>query len=174
MATASTTTRPATGKQQFLDTFEREHQTTMRVLRAYPTDKLDLKPHSLCKSAKELAWMFAMEQHLAQTVITTGLDLSKPMTPPPVPESWDAVLAAFDAGHREVVRTVEQMTAEQLAETTKFFVAPKTMGDVPKIDMLWMLLHDQIHHRGQFSIYLRMAGGKVPSIYGPTADEPWN
>ena len=29
---------------------------------------------------------------------------------------------------------------------------------------------DQIHHRGQFSIYLRMAGGKVPSIYGPSAD----
>ena len=27
--------------------------------------------------------------------------------------------------------------------------------------------------RGQFSVYLRMAGGKVPSIYGPSADEPW-
>jgi uncharacterized damage-inducible protein DinB len=51
--------------------------------------------------------------------------------------------------------------------------APKTIGDVPKIDLLWMVLHDQIHHRGQFSIYLRMADGKVPSIYGPTADEPW-
>ena len=37
----------------------------------------------------------------------------------------------------------------------------------------WFLLHDQIHHRGQFSIDLRMADGKVPSIYGPTADEPW-
>jgi len=23
------------------------------------------------------------------------------------------------------------------------------------------------------SVYLRMAGGKVPSIYGPSADEPW-
>ena len=40
-------------------------------------------------------------------------------------------------------------------------------------DFLWMILCDQIHHRGQFSIYLRMADGKVPSIYGPTADEPW-
>jgi hypothetical protein len=26
---------------------------------------------------------------------------------------------------------------------------------------------------GQFSICLRVADGKVPSIYGPTADEPW-
>jgi uncharacterized damage-inducible protein DinB len=35
------------------------------------------------------------------------------------------------------------------------------------------LVLDIVHHRGQFSVYLRMAGGKVPSIYGPTADEPW-
>jgi uncharacterized damage-inducible protein DinB len=35
------------------------------------------------------------------------------------------------------------------------------------------MLHDQIHHRGQFSVYLRMVGGKVPSIYGPSGDEPW-
>jgi uncharacterized damage-inducible protein DinB len=44
---------------------------------------------------------------------------------------------------------------------------------VPKIDFLWFLLCDQIHHRGQLSVYLRMAGGKVPSIYGPSGDEPW-
>jgi uncharacterized damage-inducible protein DinB len=35
------------------------------------------------------------------------------------------------------------------------------------------MLCDQIHHRGQFSVYLRMADGKVPSIYGPSLDEPW-
>ena len=32
---------------------------------------------------------------------------------------------------------------------------------------------DDVHHRGQLSVYLRMAGGKVPSIYGPSHDEPW-
>jgi uncharacterized damage-inducible protein DinB len=34
-----------------------------------------------------------------------------------------------------------------------------------------MMLFDQIHHRGQLSVYVRMAGGKVPSIYGPSADD---
>ena len=29
-------------KQQFLNAFEMEHATTMRVLRAYPTDKMEL------------------------------------------------------------------------------------------------------------------------------------
>ena len=48
------------------------------------------------------------------------------------------------------------------------------MGELRRMDVLWFLLHDSIHHRGQFSIYLRMVDGKVPSIYGPSADEPWN
>jgi uncharacterized damage-inducible protein DinB len=52
-------------------------------------------------------------------------------------------------------------------------VGPGKMGDLRKVDVLWSTLQDQIHHRGQFSVYLRMAGGKVPSIYGPTADESW-
>ena len=47
------------------------------------------------------------------------------------------------------------------------------MGDIPNIQFLWFILHDHIHHRGQFTVYQRMAGGKVPSIYGPSADEPW-
>ncbi|HEU0053964.1 MAG TPA: DinB family protein, partial [Longimicrobium sp.] len=60
-----------------------------------------------------------------------------------------------------------------LAGSVQFFVGPGKLGDVAKTQFMWFLLHDQIHHRGQFSIYLRIAGGKVPSIYGPTADEPW-
>ena len=61
----------------------------------------------------------------------------------------------------------------ELAQTVKFFTAPKTMGDWRRLDFAWFLLHDEIHHRGQLSVYVRAAGGKVPSIYGPSGDEPW-
>jgi uncharacterized damage-inducible protein DinB len=47
------------------------------------------------------------------------------------------------------------------------------MADVRVIDILWFMLMDSIHHRGQLSVYVRMTGGKVPSIYGPSGDEPW-
>ncbi|HYL98748.1 MAG TPA: DinB family protein [Blastocatellia bacterium] len=43
---------------------------------------------------------------------------------------------------------------------------------IPLSQAMWFEMLDHIHHRGQFSVYLRMAGGKVPSIYGPTADVP--
>jgi uncharacterized damage-inducible protein DinB len=36
----------------------------------------------------------------------------------------------------------------------------------------FMLMHLS-HHRGQLSTYLRPMGSKVPSIYGGSADEPF-
>jgi uncharacterized damage-inducible protein DinB len=38
-------------------------------------------------------------------------------------------------------------------------------------NFVWGFLFDAIHHRGQISTYLRPMGGKVPSIYGPSADD---
>jgi uncharacterized damage-inducible protein DinB len=37
-------------------------------------------------------------------------------------------------------------------------------------EIMWGFLFDKIHHRGQLSTYLRPMGGKVPAIYGPSAD----
>jgi uncharacterized damage-inducible protein DinB len=168
-----TMTMPSS-RQQFLEAFEREHATTMRLLRAYPADKLDLRPHPKCNKFSDLAYVFVREQALAEKALTKGFDWSTPPRPSPTPvASLDAITNATEEGHRRLADLVGGMTDDQLLETVKFFVAPKTLGDVRKIDFLWMLLFDQIHHRGQLSIYLRMADGKVPSIYGPTADEPW-
>jgi uncharacterized damage-inducible protein DinB len=158
-------------KQQFLEVFEREHATTVKVLRAYPGDQLDLRPHKMCKTARELAWMFVMEQALAHKALTTGLDWSAPSKSPEAPASMDGIIEALEKGHRDVVDAVNALPDP--TGTVKFYTAPKTIGDVPIMSFVWMMLFDQIHHRGQFSIYLRMADGKVPSIYGPTADEPW-
>lgn len=163
-----------TPRQQFLQAYEREHATTMRVLRAYPTDQLDLRPHAKCKTARELAWVFVLERGLGTKVFKNEFASRGPSgAPTPPPESWDDLLAALEKAHQDFGGLVRSTSDEGLAEKVKFFTAPKTMGDISRIDWLWFLLSDQIHHRGQFSIYLRMAGGKVPSIYGPTADEPW-
>jgi uncharacterized damage-inducible protein DinB len=172
-AAASTSAAPG-ALQTLLAAMEREHATTVRVLRAFPADRLDLQPHPKSKPARDLAWLFVQEQGLVEKAITTGFDWSAPpAVPPPMPETLDEIVEAFEAAHGRVMAVVRGMSDEDLRQTVQFFVAPKTLGDIPKIDFLWFLLHDQIHHRGQFSVYLRMADARVPSIYGPTADEPW-
>ncbi|MFN2567192.1 MAG: DinB family protein [Gemmatimonadaceae bacterium] len=172
MASTASTTSP---KQRFLETYEQEHEKTMRVLRAYPVDQAEFRPNERCKSARELAWIFAIEPRLGSMVVfndafATGIPSGKP---PEAPGSWEEVLGAVEQAHKEFADRVRSMPDEKLEETSKFMTAPKTLGDVRRLDFLWFLLHDEIHHRGQFSVYLRAAGGRVPSIYGPSEHEPW-
>jgi uncharacterized damage-inducible protein DinB len=161
-------------KESFLNAYDREHATTMRVLRAFPAAQMELRPHAKCKSARELAFVFAAERGLGKLLMQNAFANGMPAGgPPPIPADWDGVLTAVEMAHQEFGAMIRDMPDEQLMETVKFFVAPMVMGDMSRLEVLWMLLHDEIHHRGQFSVYLRMADGKVPSIYGPTADEPW-
>ncbi|MGH7503545.1 MAG: DinB family protein [Longimicrobiales bacterium] len=159
-------------KSTFADVLERETATTLKVLGAFPKDQSELRPHPRAKNARELVWLFAMELKLASLALSDKLDTSKRFPPPP--DSFDDVIAAFESGRRELLDQLETAPPDGFEGTVHFFTGPKQMGDIPKTDFLWFLLHDHIHHRGQFSVYLRMAGGKVPSIYGPSADEPWS
>jgi uncharacterized damage-inducible protein DinB len=158
-------------KQQFLDALTKEHEITRKVVEAFPADQAEFKPHPRSNSAKQLVWTFAVEEYLILAALTNSLNLGSGF--PPSPETWDEVVTAFRKNHAEVMKALQSAREEDLGGTVKFFTAPKTVGDVPKAEFMWFILCDQIHHRGQLSVYLRMAGGKVPSIYGPSADEPW-
>ncbi|MFN7941018.1 MAG: DinB family protein [Thermoanaerobaculia bacterium] len=161
-------------KDQFLASYEAEHQTTMKVLRAFPPAQSELRPHPTSKTARELAFVFALERGLGAMVLgdafASGLP---PGAMPPAPEAWSDVLAAVEKGHQDFGALVRSHSEEKLQQTVKFFVGPRQLADWPRIKFLWFLLSDEIHHRGQFSVYLRMSGAKVPSIYGPSGDEPW-
>jgi uncharacterized damage-inducible protein DinB len=159
-------------KRQFVNAYTQEHATTLRLLRAYPEDQAELRPHAMSKTAHELAWIFVAEQRLCEKALTTGFDWSKPGGLPEMPPSLAEVAAQFEQGRERLVALTDAKD-EDLSGSVTFPTAPRTISEVPLMQFLWMMLCDQIHHRGQFSIYLRMAGGRVPSIYGPTADEPW-
>jgi uncharacterized damage-inducible protein DinB len=161
-------------KQQFLEVYDREHATTMRVLRAFPEDHLDMKPHPRSNSARDLAWIFVLERYLGTKVWHDEFAKSGPSgTPPKAPDNWNELLAQLETANGSFRELIAGTSDDDLHAKVHFFTAPKTMGEISRINWAWFLLHDQIHHRGQFSVYLRMADGKVPSIYGPTADEPW-
>jgi len=161
-------------KQQFLDAYDQEHAKTMRVLRAFPESRLDLRPHERSKNAKELAWVFVAERGLGQAVLTNRLAEAMEGEMPGPPESWADQLHALEEASAGYRKLVEELPDERMNGTVPFYTGPKTIGEIPLMDFLWIMLHDEIHHRGQFSVYLRMADGKVPSIYGPSADEPWD
>ena len=163
---------PATNpKQQFIDVWTRENATTRRVITALPDGQSEFRPHERTKTAREVAFIFALGQGAIAAALTNQWQWPPQM--PPAPATYAEVIAAFDATTAAVKDALAKTPESRLSESVPFFTGPKQMGEIPVIQLLWFMLLDSVHHRGQLSIYLRMAGGKVPSIYGPSADEPW-
>ena len=161
-----------TEKQQFLTRWENEGAVTLKLLRAFPPEQMDFKPHPSARSAKELAWTFVFEGIAGSQGVATEFKLPPPNLPP-MPDTWHAVVGEVERAFRVMSEAVSKMGEPHLSSSVKFLTGPKQMSDVRRMDALWLFLNDMIHHRGQFSVYLRMVGAKVPSIYGPSGDEKW-
>jgi uncharacterized damage-inducible protein DinB len=64
------------------------------------------------------------------------------------------------------LEALKKASGEQLAKMIDF----RGMFQLPAVAFLDLGLRHSIHHRGQLSVYLRPAGGKVPAIYGESYD----
>lgn len=159
-------------KQKFQEAWDRESALTLKVLRAYPADRTDFKPHPTCRSAQELAWTFVFEGVGGSQAVQGEMKFPPPGMPA-MPTTWDGMVKEVEKALRLLSDNVRRVDEKQLNTTVKWMTGPKQMTDLRRLDALWFLLNDQIHHRGQFSVYLRMSGAKVPAIYGPSADERW-
>ncbi len=154
----------------FIKTWEQEYQTTLRVFANYPSDRLNYRPHEKSMTAHELMWTIPLVEQVFIGGCLRGkikLGRSKP------PKTKDALIRAYKRIHRAMVQRVRRAGEGLFSRTIKFYVAKGKIDDIKIGYFLWEILHDHIHHRGQLSVYLRLVGAKVPSIYGPSADEPW-
>ena len=60
---------------------------------------------------------------------------------------------------------------QHLMEPWRLLETGKVMMTVTRQEMLRDTFMHLAHHRGQLTAYIRMTGGMVPAIYGPSADE---
>lgn len=156
-------------KDFLLQARNREFPVTVRVLKSYPEGKMELRPGPKSSTAQMLAWTFVVEERLVRKLLAGEEHDFKEAAPDTMAE----IVSIYEKEFAKTNKVIENMSEAQLKETAPFYVGPKTPGDVPKLQLALMMLFDCVHHRGQFSVYLRIVEAKVPSIYGPTADEPW-
>jgi uncharacterized damage-inducible protein DinB len=163
----------ASPKQQLAAALKDERARTTRVLDAYPASASELRPHPTSQTAREIVHTLCAEAMIGAAALDGSLDMSKVKFPAP-PATWGEVLKAFHAAYDKLFAVLDATPDGELDKSIKFMVGPKQLGDMPKGDIVRFMLNDHIHHRGQLSVYLRMSGSKVPSIYGPSKDEPWS
>jgi uncharacterized damage-inducible protein DinB len=151
----------------YAENMKRETETTEKVIRAIPDDKKGYRPDPKSKSADELAWHIATsEVWFLDTVLKGKAEMGEEA---PVPPTIGGILEWYQTNYRDRVAKLESLPADKLSANISLF---GTM-DMPAVAYLDMMKLHTAHHRGQLSTYLRPMGSKVPSIYGGSADEPF-
>ena len=160
----------------FIRRWEHEYPAFADVFKALPPDRLDYRPHAASRSAGELvAMLVSVEKGCAElcesgrTSFNSGLQFH----PKAGFTTLGEMIAAYEQHHRELAEkliSLDDATWNRPAWLTRGeqeIVLRDSVGG-----LLWTALFDAVHHRGQLSTYIRPMGGKVPSIYGPSADAP--
>lgn len=79
----------------------------------------------------------------------------------------EQISAWYSQRMSDAIEKLSAYTPEEAARILDFhgFIQAPAAGIVS------MAVAHGIHHRGQLSSYIRPMGGRVPSIYGPSADD---
>ena len=143
-----------------------EFPVFLKVLRALPKD-LSYKPHDRSPSAQQLVWTITNELEALIEVVDTGKSEWKEVAIP----SLDEMIQMYEKESAELLDKVSKMDGAVEQRNAQFLYQGMVVMEKPTVEFLWDFMFDAIHHRGQLSAYLRPMGGKVPSIYGPSADD---
>jgi uncharacterized damage-inducible protein DinB len=152
----------------FCDTIKMEFDTTKKIIRAVPDDKKSYKPDAKSMSADDLAWHLASsEMFFLDGVINGKFEAGGEQ--PAAPATIGAVLEWYERNHNDRIAKLQTLAADKLVQSVSFF----GVLELPAVSFLNLMNLHTAHHRGQLSTYLRPMGAKVPSIYGGSADEPF-
>ena len=154
-------------RQFFISQYKAERPKFLSVIRALPAHRLDYKPHERNSSAGAIAWVLVMELRMLVDLVKSGEHHWKQEA---APDSVDKMAAEYETAADELENALASVTDEQWEQTARMYVGDKVVMATPLGAMMWDFLFDAIHHRGQLTAYLRPMGGKVPSVYGPSAD----
>ena len=155
-----------------LPEFDHEMGGLRKALERIPADKLAFKPHEKSWSLRELAGHLAQLPGWTQvTVTTTELDLAQPWEQPTL-DTRDQILAVFDEQVSQARAALEGASGDDLMVPWTLKMGDDVIFSMPRIAVLRsFVMNHMVHHRGQLTVYLRLTGGSVPALYGPSADE---
>jgi uncharacterized damage-inducible protein DinB len=160
----------------FIRRWGMEYAAFVEVCRALPPDRLDYRPHPASRSAGELVSLLVSLERSCVDLCATGrgsYNSRLHFHPTAGATTLEGMITAYQDHHRvlaEKLNDLDDATWNRPAWLTRGeqeIILRDTIGG-----LLWIALFDAVHHRGQLSTYIRPMGGKVPSIYGPSADAP--
>jgi uncharacterized damage-inducible protein DinB len=155
---------------------DREMPGTRRALERVPEGQNDWKPHEKSTPLGYLAGLVAtMPSWIESMVQDDSLDLASPgKYATRAFDSTAELLRVFDAGVVAARTALAGATDEQLLQTRwRLLMKGNVLTNETRFEAIrGGGLNHLYHHRAQLTTYLRLNEQPVPSLYGPSADEP--
>ena len=159
----------------FLAELESEAAKSRRVLEQVPSGKRDWKPHERSMEFGYLSDLVAnIPSWVGMAITQNELDIAPKGGPSqrPVPLNTSAELvAALDNAVAKARQALRATTDAHLQTPWRLLAGGQLAFEQPRHQVIRDTFLHAAHHRGQMTVYLRLLGSKVPSVYGPTADD---
>ena len=159
----------------FLAELESEAAKSRRVLEQVPAGKRDWKPH---ERSMELGYLSDLVANIPRGSAWPSrmdeLDIAPKDGPTykPAPLNTSAELvAALDKAVAQGREALQKTTDAHLETPWRLLAGGQLAFEQPRHQVIRDTFLHSAHHRGQMTVYLRLLGSKVPSVYGPTADD---
>lgn len=154
-------------KKQFIE----EGEITRKMLSIVPDDQFDYKPHERSMDIRRLVTHIAdLPGWIHMTFTSDQLDFADPYIQPEINNNKD-LLEYFEKRYQESLSSLLPEYEPVLGKPWTLRHGEKIISTSPKIDIIRMSLSQQIHHRAQLGVYLRLLDIPIPGSYGPSADE---
>ena len=156
---------------EVLKELESEAIATRKCLEVIPENLSDWKPHERSMKLGDLSLLVAEMPKWIQVMIEESeIDFAtfehfQAKNTAELVEHFDENLA----GAKNALQNVSDETFDE-----PFYL--KNNGQIvltaPKKEQISSMVNHLVHHRGQLTVYMRLNEILVPSIYGPSADDP--
>jgi len=159
----------------FLTELDSEARKSRRVLEQVPAGTRHWKPHDRSMPLGYLSDLVANILSWAGMAVTLDeLDIAPTDGPKhkPAPLNTSAELvAALDTAVAQARQALRNTTDAHLETPWRLLAGGQLALEQPRLHVIRDTFLHSAHHRGQMTVYLRLLGATVPSVYGPTADD---
>jgi len=147
--------------QTFLAVWQQEADATVSVFEKLTDESL----------SKQLVDGYRSIERLANHIVDCAAGIPQEATVPLQHEKQhhttvNDLIAAYKDATDKVKQAVTGWTDDTLQEDTPMYGRSWKKGFA-----LWVTIAHQAHHRGQLTVLMRLAGLKVPGVYGPAKEE---
>lgn len=145
-----------------------EYDNFRKTIAAAAPDQLDWQPEPKARSPRRLIGHIIGHVQDLSELVDDGVIHHRNEVPF---DTLDDALDIFERSYQEMLAKLGTLDEAGWAQPADFLAGDFLITTAPREQLAWLFLFDAIQHRGQLMTYLRPTGQKVPSLYGPSADD---